>query len=935
MYRVLSSLLLALWLLTPLTALELPEKHELDEREYRRFTLENGLKVILVHDPKLNKSSAAMDVAVGSLSDPKEHQGLAHFLEHMLFLGTRKYPDEKDYHNFLRSRGGYNNAFTAGNHSNYHFQIHHDAFEGALDRFAQFFIAPLFNPEFSKREIQAVHNEHQRNLMEDSRRQYQLLKQFVDPEHPEKHFSTGNEETLKNVTPEVLRAFYDQHYSANRMALALYSQNNLDWMEAQVKEKFSAVPNRKLKTIRYPENFVNESKALRVLHMKPVKDLREMTLIFPWPSLDQHFFSQPGGLIGTILGHEGKGSLLSLLKSQGLATGLSAGGYGNTSDYATFYLSVDLTTKGLAEHAKVLDMIFGAISHLKEKGYPHRAFEEERHVQQLAKVFKYRGEGAGAATNLAGRLNRYPMDWAELYDFRLTEKDPKAYSIFLNKLVPERAILLLMDRSLETDQKEEYYGTEFKAYESKELFDVAKKADVPAGFHFPLANPFLPKKAVALPEVPVTLIDDQRMKLLYQQDTTFRKPKVTLFARFNFPTSRVNLDFSTRLSLAITCLNEQLNELTYPAHMADLSFSLRGNHEGVTLSCSGYDDSFKPLLDRALPLLVNLELEEGRFDALFEKMKRGLDNFQLSQAYDHVRWASRQYRTETVFSPEDKISAIQNIDFPSMKRFIQSLWQGVYMESLVHGNLTQLQAQESIERIWKDLGAKALTKGEDLMKQGFLVHQKETKSVFQKKLQTNNSVFRKDIFLGPDSPEQRVVTKLLSNFTAEPFFSEMRTKQQLGYMVFGSAFQDQSQHYLVYVIQSGTHTADELSKRANAFTQTLPEALSNLPPEKFKAMKDSIREKLLEKPKTIAGKASQLFNLAYTERGNYGLIQQQLSAIEKLSQEDCVATLKKALSDQKQPSAEWQFFSKKNPIEGLDYEAQLTAFRKNNTYKKL
>ena len=65
-----------------------------DESAYRRFTLDNGLKVILLSDPKLNKSSAALAVGVGSLTDPKDRRGLAHFLEHMLFLGTEKYPDE-------------------------------------------------------------------------------------------------------------------------------------------------------------------------------------------------------------------------------------------------------------------------------------------------------------------------------------------------------------------------------------------------------------------------------------------------------------------------------------------------------------------------------------------------------------------------------------------------------------------------------------------------------------------------------------------------------------------------------------------------------------------------------------------------------------------------------------------------------------------------
>ena len=77
--------------------LQLPDKHPLDETEIKKFTMDNGLKVILVSNPKYNISAASMQVKVGSLSDPKDAQGLAHFLEHLLFLGTEKYPDVEDY----------------------------------------------------------------------------------------------------------------------------------------------------------------------------------------------------------------------------------------------------------------------------------------------------------------------------------------------------------------------------------------------------------------------------------------------------------------------------------------------------------------------------------------------------------------------------------------------------------------------------------------------------------------------------------------------------------------------------------------------------------------------------------------------------------------------------------------------------------------------
>lgn len=70
----------------------------------------------------------------GSLSDPSDIAGLAHFCEHMLFLGTKKYPKENEYSQFLSEHAGSSNAFTSGEHTNYYFDVSHEHLQGALDR---------------------------------------------------------------------------------------------------------------------------------------------------------------------------------------------------------------------------------------------------------------------------------------------------------------------------------------------------------------------------------------------------------------------------------------------------------------------------------------------------------------------------------------------------------------------------------------------------------------------------------------------------------------------------------------------------------------------------------------------------------------------------------------------------------------------------------
>lgn len=159
-------------------------KSEQDTREYRGLVLDNGLSVILISDPTTDKSAAALSVKVGYLSDPEAIPGLAHFLEHMLFLGTERYPDENEYTKFLAANGGTSNASTYADTTKFYFEVVPDKLSEGLDRFAQFFIAPLFTDSATDREINAVDSEHEKNLTTDGWRTRQVSKELADPSHP-------------------------------------------------------------------------------------------------------------------------------------------------------------------------------------------------------------------------------------------------------------------------------------------------------------------------------------------------------------------------------------------------------------------------------------------------------------------------------------------------------------------------------------------------------------------------------------------------------------------------------------------------------------------------------------------------------------------------------------------------------------------------------
>ncbi|KAJ1971997.1 metalloprotease, partial [Dimargaris verticillata] len=213
------------------------DRSQEDDHQYRLLRLPNQLQALLVQakPDEAIKSCASLGVHVGHFADPPSVQGLAHFCEHLLFMGTEKYPKENEYSQYLSQHGGRSNAYTDMNTTNYHFSVNSEFFEGALDRFAQFFIAPLFNEDCTERELLAVDSEHKKNIQNDGWRHFQLDKSLADPASPYAKFGTGSLKTLKDEPAKAgisirkeLLAFHDQYYSANLMALAVYGRESLD-----------------------------------------------------------------------------------------------------------------------------------------------------------------------------------------------------------------------------------------------------------------------------------------------------------------------------------------------------------------------------------------------------------------------------------------------------------------------------------------------------------------------------------------------------------------------------------------------------------------------------------------------------------------------------------------------------------------------------------
>ena len=899
----------------------IPDKHPLDETKIKKMILDNGLKVILVSNPKYNISAASMNVKVGSLSDPDDAQGLAHFLEHMLFLGTEKYPDVEDYKLYLSNNGGYSNAYTAEDHTNYLFEVIHDAYEGALDRFSQFFIAPAFNKDFTIREINAVNSEFQKNLENDYWRMRQIKRTIYDLGHPSNHFEIGSSETLENVDRQVLLDFHKTFYSSNQMTLALLSKYSISEMEDWAIKYFSPIKNNNKSDIEYPPIYLSEMDAIRLIKIKPIKDNKELILEFPLPfDLYQYYDSKPMRVLGSLLGHEGKGSLLSLLKLEGLATGLNGGGSSDTPDYGSAGIRIQLTDKGVLEYQNVLGHFFSYIQMLSKEGYKEYLFYEQQTLAKLEEVYSDKGEGTWSAVSYANNLAFYPYEIAERVDYHYGQPNSQAYMKVLSYIRPNNMLCILVDKNQETPLEEYWYKSkyDYQIIKGEDFVKLQTPKALPS-LHMPNKNNYLPEKANLIPivdnksNIPTLLIDSKGLKIYHGRDIDFQRPKASYLYKIFFPKEFSELDNQVLMKLYMLAVNESMNESSYPARLAGMDYSVSSDEEGITIIINGYSDSIDNLLVEILSNMKKISITTDQFTSIRDKKVRDWKNFSKGNAYQIARQHMRKIVRKYYYTNDEYIESAKKISLNQVNKFAKKLLKKGFVQGMIYGNVNIEQAQKNTELLIETLKMKPIA-WDKVAHQQNLVFNPGEEIVKVVHSEVNNSCFSRLQYFGNNTIKDDAYAKVLGTFVESPFFLEMRTNQQLGYIVWGGAGSSKKSSYFIFIIQSGDYSADYLQQQADNYIDTFPDSLRIMNNEDFQIIKNSVIEKIKEKPTSIAEQANKYYTMAFDFNGNFDRDQQLITAVNDLSKEESINLLDKIISENTMKKSTILLYAKQHDV---------------------
>lgn len=888
---------------------------ESDKNLYRGLELNNGMKVLLISDPTTDKSAAALNVQVGYMSDPWDLPGLAHFCEHMLFLGTEKYPTENEYHKYLCQHAGSSNAFTASDHTCYFFDVAPENLEPALDRFAAFFVCPLFNEDATDREVNAIHSEHVKNIQNDSWRLKQLEMSTADPQHDFCKFGTGNLTTLDTIPKakglmvrDQLLKFHQQWYSSNIMSLVVLGKESLDELARMVVPLFSVVPNKGVERPTWPQHPYGPEQLGLQAHVVPVKDNRFLYMTFPTPDLRQYYKAGPGDYVAHLIGHEGPGSLLSELKARGWVNSLVGGEKDGARGFSFTIVNVDLTEEGIDHTDDIVQLVFQYLNMLRNEGPQPWIFQELQELWRIAFRFKGKDTPQSYVRDLAGMLHLFPFQDVLAGPYLLEEYRPDLITDLLRYLKPDNVRIAVVAKRFmgQADSVEKWYGTQYRLERIPDsVMQVWRAAGTNENLKLPPRNEFIPSNFDQCPregegeQLPVMIKNTEGTRVWFVQDHTYNLPKAVLHFEFKSPVAYQDPHHTNMTHMFVRLFTDALNEYTYAAMQAGLNYSLDNTIYGIVLSIRGYNDKQHVLLSKIMDKLTNFEVDQQRFDILKESYIRGLKNFSAEQPHQHAVYYTYMLLAQKVWSHSEMLEATEELTRESVQDMIPKLLSRMHIECLMHGNLTHQHALELVGIVERSLqtsvGTKYLLPSElvghrehQLLERGEYIYEQVNEVHHTSSIQTYFQC-------GPQETRANMLVELLCQLITEPCYNILRTQEQLGYLVASGPRRSNGVQGIRIIVQSDRPPLF-LDSRIEAFLKYIENYIQEMSDTEFESNKTALAARRLEKPKKLAQLASKYWMEILSQQYNFDRDKIEVACLEALTKADLLTFFKEHIA---------------------------------------
>lgn len=822
-------------------------KSTVDNNVYLHKILSNGINVLLVQNPEFTKSSCALSVEVGSLDEPADCPGLAHFLEHMLFMGTKKYPGESMFSDFLSQHSGNSNAYTADEMTVYYCDVESSQLVQMADMFSSFFISPLFIGDAVQREISAVNSEYLNSLNCRGFRRSALLAEFMKDSVPEKRFSCGNSETLRQ--PDILErvsSFWKTKYSSSIMSLVVCGNGSIQSLE-EAAELFASISNLHIKK-KVPTHGIYDAKPReifdkrfysKIVQFAPLEEKKELHICMVLPHTRSYFRTNPLSYIEFLFTSRESGGLLSKLKSERLGFGLSFN-YDHYNEYTRVGIDVDLTDKGSREHVRILGMVRAFLSTITAD---ENEYKRLGRLEKEKFMYKQSESPLELAEGICPEMHHYPKENILDFDYLYDDFDPKLINFLLSLITDHtRWIVFLGDKNGVFESREKYYGVEYRVIGE---FDPK---NVPVDT--------FRKEALCAPDCfieNVELIDGQSRFIRTEQfqsghiclvfDKKFKVPKseVFIFLR-SVDIEKEMVPLEIFLRLAEDAFNERHSRLLTNYH---LSVESEVTGTGILIKFEGFTSKIIEVAKLFFNVMQNPPLDR------FEVVRREVEDIYLETISQspYLR-AGEVFRGRIMksMSSERLLEMARHVRKDEIK-FLDSF----YTEILAVGNIgyddvfglfSAIKSTGGRYNVEIDNEVESITfetndKNNNLAAMFYRIDEEVSRDLEIEEVEDSDDSNQCASFTLSNRDIRSVSGRLIHQICHERFFRELRTQEELGYIVNASVWSFHSVEYLVFLVQS-EKSVDFLESRINRFVCELIESIKTMCDEDFETFKESL-----------------------------------------------------------------------------------------------
>lgn len=236
----------------------------------RKVTLKNGVRILTEEIPHVYSVSIGFWVDNGSKNESENVWGISHFIEHMLFKGT-KIRTAMQIAQELEDTGGSINAFTDKENTCFYARVLDIHTNKAIDVLSDIYLNSIFDENEIEREKQVVIEELK--MYEDSPDDlsFDLLTEKIWEHHPLGHRIVGTEETIKAFSREKIINYMSENYTSDRLVITIAGNINHDDVVKQLEEKLSIIPEKKSSfsenIVEYKSNLIHRYKDIEQLHV--------------------------------------------------------------------------------------------------------------------------------------------------------------------------------------------------------------------------------------------------------------------------------------------------------------------------------------------------------------------------------------------------------------------------------------------------------------------------------------------------------------------------------------------------------------------------------------------------------------------------------------------------------------------------------------------